>query len=197
MELALGNECSACHSEIAAKLLTDPGANFHVFSEQALILQGNLSDFPRSTTVFPDHPLISISVQQPLSTGPFFFRPSCLRDARKCTEDGGSNKRDRNRISITPSRTSARLATWGSAIGAVAQSWRRSACRCSRGYLDLWREPLIPGRMHRRSPRPCAGRPPSTSPFAWRAMGTRADPYRRHRDLIYYGGSVQPQASVS
>jgi hypothetical protein len=36
---------SAGHSEIAAKLLTDLGANFHVFSEQALILQGNLSDF--------------------------------------------------------------------------------------------------------------------------------------------------------
>jgi hypothetical protein len=36
---------SAGHSEIAAKLLTDLGANFPVFSEQALILQGNLSDF--------------------------------------------------------------------------------------------------------------------------------------------------------
>jgi hypothetical protein len=36
---------SAGHSEIAAKLLTDLGADFHVFSEQALILQGNLSDF--------------------------------------------------------------------------------------------------------------------------------------------------------
>jgi hypothetical protein len=36
---------SAGHSEIAAKLLKDLGANFHVFSEQALILQGNLSDF--------------------------------------------------------------------------------------------------------------------------------------------------------
>jgi hypothetical protein len=35
----------AVHSEIAVKLLTDLGANFHVFSEQALILQGNLSDF--------------------------------------------------------------------------------------------------------------------------------------------------------
>jgi hypothetical protein len=45
MELALGNERSAGHSEIAAKLLADLGANFHVFSEQALILQGNLSDF--------------------------------------------------------------------------------------------------------------------------------------------------------
>jgi hypothetical protein len=31
----------AVHSEIGAKLLTDLGANFHVFSEQALILQGN------------------------------------------------------------------------------------------------------------------------------------------------------------
>jgi hypothetical protein len=30
---------------MAAKLLTDLGANFHVFSEQALILQENLSDF--------------------------------------------------------------------------------------------------------------------------------------------------------
>ena len=36
---------STGHSEIAAKLLTDLGANFHVFSEQALILQGNPSDF--------------------------------------------------------------------------------------------------------------------------------------------------------
>jgi hypothetical protein len=36
---------STGHSEIAAKLLTDLEANFHVFSEQALILQGNLSDF--------------------------------------------------------------------------------------------------------------------------------------------------------
>jgi hypothetical protein len=34
IELALGNECSAGHSEIAAKLLADLRANFHVFSEQ-------------------------------------------------------------------------------------------------------------------------------------------------------------------
>jgi hypothetical protein len=45
MELAFGNECSAGRSEIAAKLLTNLGANFHAFSEQALILQGNPSDF--------------------------------------------------------------------------------------------------------------------------------------------------------
>jgi hypothetical protein len=43
---------SAGRSEIAAKLLTNLGANFHAFSEQALILQGNPSDFDSVTRGF-------------------------------------------------------------------------------------------------------------------------------------------------
>jgi len=37
-------DAKGVHSEIGLKLLTDLGADFYVFSEQALILQGNLSD---------------------------------------------------------------------------------------------------------------------------------------------------------
>jgi len=37
---------------MAAKPLTDLGANFHVFSEQALILQGNLSDFDSAIQLY-------------------------------------------------------------------------------------------------------------------------------------------------
>jgi hypothetical protein len=62
---------SAGHSEIAAKLLTDLGADFHVFSEQALILQGNLSDF--DSAIRTRLPLRRPVERHPLA-GPFVER---------------------------------------------------------------------------------------------------------------------------
>ena len=63
----------AVHSEIGPKLLTDRGANFHVFSEQALILQGNLSDFDSAMRRFessrPSH--VNILIEFNYLTVPF------------------------------------------------------------------------------------------------------------------------------